>query len=259
MEPRSDYCTLVSNNGHVCMKMLSSLFSALPRHRKASIVDVANTHLAEVSYHRLSCSGFSPGGIIDVGAYRGDWSLMARSIFQAPILMIEAQKEKSLSLQQAARKAGNASYEIGLLSENAGETVTFHVMETGSSMYPENSNASRISELLKTTTLDDVVRKHQELKRPFLLKLDVQGAELDILSGATESLDRVEVIQLEVALMPYNSGAPDFADVVAFMKVRGFLFFDVCGYVKPNPPFLSQMDALFVQRNSALRKESFVF
>jgi hypothetical protein len=43
------------------------------------------------------------------------------------------------------------------------------------------------------------------------------------------------------------------------MKERGFLFFDVCGYVKPKPPFLSQIDALFVLETSKLRKDRFEF
>jgi hypothetical protein len=59
--------------------------------------------------------------------------------------------------------------------------------------------------------------------------------------------------------MYYNEGAPDMPTVLAFMKERGFVFFDVCGYVKPNPPFLSQIDALFVCETSKLRKDRFEF
>lgn len=36
------------------------------------------------AYARLARRGYSPGSIIDVGAYRGDWTKLARSIFPDP-------------------------------------------------------------------------------------------------------------------------------------------------------------------------------
>jgi hypothetical protein len=44
-----------------------------------------------------------------------------------------------------------------------------------------------------------------------------------------------------------------------FMSERGFLFFDVCGYVRPDPRYLSHLDAMFVRKDSSLRPDRFVF
>jgi len=89
--------------------------------------------------------------------------------------------------------------------------------------------------------------------------LDVQGAELDVLTGGSHTLNLAEVVQLEVALMNYNEGAPDLNAVVNFMTAHDFSFFEICGLVKPNPKYLSQIDILFVHKSSTLRRDHFVF
>ena len=152
-----------------------------------------------------------------------------------------------------------AKFEISLLGREDGRETPFNVMERGSSLYSERSNAPRTQIALKTQTLDSVLRRYPHLGTPLLLKLDVQGAELDVLAGGSQTLASTEVVQLEVALMHYNEGAPDIISVVNFMDEHDLVFFDVCGFVKPDPRYLSQIDLLFVRRNSNLRTDHFTF
>ena len=56
-------------------------------------------------------------------------------------------------------------------------------------------------------------------------------------------------MQLEVALMNYNEGAPEMNAVLSFMTDRNFVFFDICGFIKPDPKYLSQIDVLFVRKD----------
>lgn len=113
--------------------------------------------------------------------------------------------------------------------------------------------------MLKAKTLDSLVREDGRLNGPMLLKLDVQGAEISVLQGSTETLKRTEVIQLEIALLKYNEGAPLFADVVYFMNQKGFVMFDILEFIRPNGKDLVQIDAIFVSVGSDLRPEYFVF
>jgi Methyltransferase FkbM domain len=53
------------------------------------------------------------------------------------------------------------------------------------------------------------------------LKLDVQGSELDVLTGATAQLERVVALELEVELNPIYAGQPLFGDVDRFLRDRG--------------------------------------
>ena len=87
----------------------------------------------------------------------------------------------------------------------------------------------------------------------------MQGSELDILERGQTALAAAEVVQLEVALLQYNEGAPLAHKVIEFMVSKGFLFFDIGGFVRPKPLNLVQMDVLFVKKDSNLRQNFFDF
>jgi hypothetical protein len=72
----------------------------------------------------------------------------------------------------------------------------------------------------RTTRLDDV----PEIERVDFLKMDVQGAELDVLRGATRLLGSALVVQTEVEFLPMYKDQPLFADVDAELRARGFAF-----------------------------------
>jgi FkbM family methyltransferase len=240
--------------------IIENVLANLPTRRKAQVLDIALSHLTEVCYSRLSRYGFQPKGIIDIGAYHGEWSKMVARIFPlVPLLMIEAQPEKRAHLESACAQIPQSYFEMSLLGPAEGIETVFNVMERGSSLYNERSNAPRQQITLKMSTLDGIFKKYSQLNNPLLLKLDVQGAELDVLTGGARALTSAEVIQLEVALMEYNEGAPDIAAVLKFMTERNFTFFDVCGFVKPDARHLSQIDVLFVCNDSQLRTNFFVF
>lgn len=58
--------------------------------------------------------------------------------------------------------------------------------------------------------------------RPHAMKLDVQGAELDVLRGSVGVLSDVVMIELEVEFNRIYAEQPLFADVDAFLRARGF-------------------------------------
>jgi FkbM family methyltransferase len=60
-------------------------------------------------------------------------------------------------------------------------------------------------------------------------KLNVQGAELEILEGARDSLGSLLGVELEVSFVESYLGRPFFSDVDAFLRRSGFHFFDLLG------------------------------
>ena len=71
-----------------------------------------------------------------------------------------------------------------------------------------------------------------------------------MLSGGL--LDTATVVQVEMPFFGvYNSGAPTFADYVAFFDRRGFLPFDVTE-VHRHLRIAFQVDFAFVRKNSSL-------
>ena len=213
--------------------------------------------LDEQAYRRLAASGYAPASIIDIGAHDGNWTRLARRIFpDASILMIEPLSSKAESLRALADSLERTSFVDALLGAEAGRTVTFYEAGTGSSVHREQSNVEFKETSLKTSRLDDVA---VQLDGPIFLKLDVQGAELEILDGGSKTLDRSDLVQLEVALLPYNEGAATFLQVIEYLDQRGFVPFDIAGMIRPTGGELVQVDMLFVSIGSPLRPKHFVF
>lgn len=231
------------------------IFQAVKRAAKAALGRPQSMGDEERAYRRLSAMGFQPAGIVDVGAYEGNWTRLARRIFPStPICMVEPQERKRPFLEATCAELGNVSYVPAVLSARAGETVTFYEMETGSSILPENSNVARNTLHLTTRILDEVV---DDLPGPLFLKIDVQGAELHVLAGARKTLGRSDVVQLEVAMLEYNRGAPSFIETISYMNDRGFVPLDYSGFTRPNGRDLVQVDILFTKFDSSLRPNFF--
>lgn len=201
--------------------------------------------LEEQAYRRMAAKSFKPDAIVDVGAYEGNWTRLARRVFEdVPALMIEPQFAKKPFLEKACSELPQVRYVSALLSGAAGEIVTFYEMETGSSFLPEQSNAERREVQLSTAVLDQVAAAlpGQEL----FLKIDVQGAELQVLEGGAKTLNRARVVQLEIALLSYNEGAPSMVEVLSYMEARGLHPFDIAGLTRLRG-HLVQIDLLFAR------------
>jgi hypothetical protein len=137
--------------------------------------------------------------------------------------------------------------------------VTFYRPEagtTGSSVLPEMTSYDKEGIRLRMDTLDSLTENAGSggLGTPLLMKLDVQGFELEILKGGKKALGASEVVIMEASLLEYNEGAPLFADVVAFMRQEGFEVYDFCGQNRRETDHaLFQTDVVFARRESGLR------
>ena len=198
----------------------------------------------------MAMRGFAPRCIIDVGAYQGGWSKMARAIWPtSSIVMIEPNASKEPACGHTALTIG-ASLHERLVGANDRMEVTFNVMASGSSILNERSPLPRMVETRELTTLDCLIATRE---RPTFLKIDAQGYELEILKGAQQLLDVVEAILLEVAVIEINEGAPLLHDVIPYMKSLGFVTYDVLEiHRRPLDRALNQIDLLFVREDSFL-------
>ncbi|MDR6786894.1 FkbM family methyltransferase [Sphingomonas sp. BE138] len=221
--------------------------------------DLVARSAEEVTYGRLIERGFRPDGIIDVGAFDGDWTRMTQRLFgPTPALMVEAQEGKRQVLELLTREKPHVRLALSPLSGKSGERITFFEMGTGSSFMAEASNAPRTERRLTTRTLDEVAAEALPDARELFLKIDVQGAELHVLDGGAATLERCAAVQLETALLQYNQGAPLLPVVTNYMAERGFLPFEVSGFSRPRD-VLVQIDLLFARPGTMLRPDRFVF
>lgn len=206
-------------------------------------------------------NGFSPSAILDIGANAGEWSRVVASIFASSrILMFDGDPENEAVLHNTVREIGaRSSYFLSLLGAEKKDAVTFYRPEagtTGSSVLPEMTSFDKEAIKLRMDTLDSLTENagNAGLGTPLLMKLDVQGFELEILKGGKKTLGASEVVITEASLLPYNEGAPLFADVVAFMDQEGFAVYDFCGQNRRESDYaLFQTDVVFARRESGLR------
>jgi FkbM family methyltransferase len=237
-------------------RLAPSIYARSSSKGKRQVADLVARDLEAITYRRLVERGFRPEGIIDVGAYEGNWTRLTTSIFgPVPTLMVEAQTEKMATLQRVVTDFPHVRLASAALSDTTGQELTFYEMETGSSLMPEQSNALRKSTIVVTQTLDDVATS---IGDNLFLKIDVQGAELRVLQGGLKTLARCALVQLEVALLQYNEGAPLMAEVISFMAEKGFFPTELAGLSRPKD-VLVQMDLLFAKASSNLRRDYFVF
>ena len=182
--------------------------------------------------------------VLDIGAYEGQWSRLFTSIYpDANVLMIEANTEKEKTLKEI----GN--YKIALLGAKDNEEVDYYKclngVPTGNGIYPENTEYQFQPEKRKAITLTTLLGSEKGFD---LIKMDVQGSELNIIKGALPIIKNTKYLLLELQTFQYNKGAPLIEEVVSYLHGLGFGFVDLFDLMYSNN-HLIQVDGLFINRN----------
>lgn len=204
------------------------------------------------SLRQLRMFGFSAERIMDVGAFHGEWTRICIQVFpQADFVCIEPQNGPQDMLTELARRNPNVKVIQTLLGSHIREHAPFDEMGPGSSVFGSGKRQTG----RPMNTIDHLIEEGG-CGPPQLLKLDVQGYELEVLEGYTRHFDACEVIQCEISLLPLIPGTPLLLDVVNYLAGRGFVLFDVDELIyAPSDGAAWQMDALFCRSNSPLRRE----
>ena len=209
----------------------------------------------------VSARGFIPRGIIDVGANRGNWAKMAKTVFpDARVLMIEPQIEMKDDLEQLCRGREDLEYvQAGAGKENGELEQTIWEDLQGSSFLPqvdEEKIKQGTQRVTKIVTIDDLL-KDRDYFFPDLVKLDVQGYELEALKGAQSLFGKTELFIMETSLYPYMEKMPITADCFSFMHERGYDFYDLTEFLRrPLDGALGQVDLAFTKRGGHLRQSN---
>lgn len=130
------------------------------------------------------------------------------------------------------------------ITSNQGQSSSFFRMKWHS--FVHESVVQIGSEIHVTSTLDDVLTSKGETGPTSLLVLDLQGAELEVLKGAINTLRETTAVFVEVALVEMYEGQPLLSDIHKFMLDHNFVL------VQHDLISESMMgDALYVSQNHA--------
>jgi FkbM family methyltransferase len=200
--------------------------------------------------NNLRRAGFVCTGAVDGGAYEGEWSkTFWRSFPGVTTIMVEPLPSKSEPLTRLAL-SGESRYVAAALGRTRG-SVELRLSETNSQVVGSTEGGDGNHITVAMTTIDDLLDASPGF-RPNLLKLDLQGYELEALQGCADLAGRFEVVLLEVSLLRIGD-VPVFSEVDRFLAERHFHLYDVLPqYYRPRDGALWQCDAFYVRSDSSL-------
>jgi len=188
--------------------------------------------------------------ILDIGAYgaTADRRFLPFGEDNIRCVGFEADAEECVVLNQRTRENGlDFTYMPLALWSSAGHQTLYYPKGNpgASSLYPVNmevfrrwrmtnqwSSVNEAERLGEITTFDIPVASLDEWQtrqkpQPFdFAKLNIQGAELEVLRGGTTILPDLLGVLVEVSFVESYVGRPLFADIDGFLRAQGFTFFD---------------------------------
>lgn len=223
--------------------------------RRCGALDRARRATYAGALEHVKRAGLLPATVIDVGVADGTMPLY-RTFPDARHVLIEPVVECRPYLEAMKGAFPRVEYVLAAAAREAGRvTINVHRDVARSSSYWESdyTAASVTTREVPAVTLDQL-RRERAFEPPILLKIDVQGAELDVLAGATETLADTEYVVLETSLLGFFRGAPLADQVVAYMSQRGLAIYDVPALqYRPFDGVLTMLDLGFVKTNGFLR------
>jgi len=82
-----------------------------------------------------------------------------------------------------------------------------------------------------------------------MLKIDVQGSEMDVLKSGTKNLTKFKLVQVELSLQPLYERQILWREIVDFMTDKNFDIWTIYpGYKKKSIGQLYQFDVIFYNK-----------
>ena len=204
--------------------------------------------------HRGALGGLRLKTIVDAGANVGQFSLIASELHPgARIFAFEPLPAAADTYERVMGSRLNGKMFRHALGAQAGHR-TLHVAGRNDSssllpisslqvaMHPQTAEVAQIA--VEVRPLADVLSQ-DDLTSSALLKIDVQGTELEVLKGCGPLLCRFDHLYIELGFFEFYVGQPLAHQVIAMLADRGFLLSGVYNVVYDSAGRAAQADFLF--------------
>ena len=200
--------------------------------------------------------------VVDGGAHEGAFVDAVRA--HAPeACFVCFEPDPQLSQALVTRFAADSKVQVMpmALGANAGTArLNINASRSCNSLVEASSaNAGTLGGLMATTaqvdvrvaTLDEALVEagHATVD---IVKLDLQGFDLQALRGAPQVLQSAQVVVVEVWYAPVYAGTVNYLDIFSFMRENGFALYTLVGVHYSTSDRLLWSDAVFVRADAAV-------
>lgn len=168
--------------------------------------------------------------VIDIGANRGQFALAAREYFpKAKIFSFEPLSEPARMLKKIFYGDTQTHiFEMAIGESEQQSTIHVSKSDDSSSLLPISSMQSEIfpgTEEKEKRTIQvmplDAVLSADEIKKPALLKIDVQGYERQVIKGCEKLLPLIDHVYVECSFLPLYDGQALADEIIDLLHSHG--------------------------------------
>jgi len=194
--------------------------------------------------------------VLDVGANIGQYGSELRDLgYKNEIISFEPlesaykdlEKKSHLDSKWNAFNYGLGSKEGSMqinIAENSYSSSILEILPKHTDISPTSNYVSR--ESIKIKTLDSVFNNFCDSSSNIYMKIDTQGFEKEVLSGAKASLKKINLLQIEMSLVPLYKNEASFNEMLEFLTKNHYQLIGFeSGFVDHTSGELLQVDGLF--------------
>ena len=171
--------------------------------------------------------------IVDIGSHKGQFAIISKFVYKNVKIFsfdpLKSSKKKYKSILK--KKDGYHFFHCAIGSKNTYSKINISRSSDSSSILDFSkkltsiySHAEKIAEeKITITKLSNCIKK-RDLKQPSLLKLDVQGYEIEALKGCENLLKFFNFIYIECSFIELYKNQPLYSDIKRWLKLRNFTY-----------------------------------
>jgi FkbM family methyltransferase len=194
--------------------------------------------------------------LFDIGANTGQYGVLMRTLgYTRKIVSFEPLNNAYEELQKVTKNDGNwETYNYALGSENGISTINISGNSVSSSIL--NIKALHVAtdpqsgyigkQEIEVKQLNVIFDSIFQEGKNVMLKIDTQGFEKQVLEGATNIINKVSLIQLEMSLVALYDSETLYLDIIDYLDKKGFkLIAFENGFNNSETGELLQVDGIF--------------